>query len=217
VQLYRDKNSIQIHGGPVCCTTNNLPITPDLRLSTGNRLYQQLCDLVCLLSSVQTGTSLKFCKHAEPEYAWVARHTWQSWRERYKKNAARLDILIEQLVERNQPLQGENGQYGYVRQPEKRARRKRDLKQDDAAQAGRMTDPASSNGTEVSPSQDCAPGNAASGEPSQATEPNQTFEDEMDDPEWAIRVGQAPPPIWAKRKAGSEADDIRAGKKPRIA
>ncbi|KIP12596.1 hypothetical protein PHLGIDRAFT_262771 [Phlebiopsis gigantea 11061_1 CR5-6] len=73
---------------------------------TGNRLYQQLCDMA-----------------SDPDYAWVTRHTWQSWRERYKKNAARLDIKISEIVERNKPSLGEKGQYGYVRKPEEKAKR----------------------------------------------------------------------------------------------
>lgn len=59
----------------------------------------------------------------DPEYSWVTRHTWQSWRERYKKNAARLDVKISEIVERNKPNKGEKGQYGYVRKPEERPKR----------------------------------------------------------------------------------------------
>lgn len=73
---------------------------------TGNRLYQQLCDMA-----------------GDPDYSWVTRHTWQSWRERYKKNAARLDVKIAEIVERNKPTMGEKGQYGYVRKPEEKVKR----------------------------------------------------------------------------------------------
>lgn len=51
----------------------------------------------------------------DPQYAWVTRHTWQSWRERYKKHAHRLDRVIESIVEHKKPMLGEKGQYGYVR------------------------------------------------------------------------------------------------------
>ncbi|KAI0348637.1 hypothetical protein BDW22DRAFT_1350886 [Trametopsis cervina] len=68
---------------------------------TGNRLYQQLLEMA-----------------GNPDYPWVTRHTWQSWRERYKKNAARLDPKIAEIVERNKPAVGEKGQYGYVRKPD---------------------------------------------------------------------------------------------------
>ncbi|KAI0361744.1 hypothetical protein OH77DRAFT_1585799 [Trametes cingulata] len=75
---------------------------------TGNRLYQQLCEMA-----------------HDPEYAWVTRHTWQSWRERYKKNATRLDAKIAEIVEQKKPAHGEKGQYGYVRKPEEKPKRTR--------------------------------------------------------------------------------------------
>ncbi|KAI0374278.1 hypothetical protein BV20DRAFT_1033136 [Pilatotrama ljubarskyi] len=75
---------------------------------TGNRLYQQLCEMA-----------------HDPEYAWVTRHTWQSWRERYKKNATRLDAKIAEIVEQKKPAHGEKGQYGYVRKPEEKPKRSR--------------------------------------------------------------------------------------------
>jgi len=75
---------------------------------TGNRLYQQLYDMA-----------------PDPDYAWVDRHTWQSWRERYKKNAARLDRLVAIVVtERNIPL-GVKGQLAYVREPGPKPKRVR--------------------------------------------------------------------------------------------
>ncbi|KZT30355.1 hypothetical protein NEOLEDRAFT_1173797 [Neolentinus lepideus HHB14362 ss-1] len=75
---------------------------------TGNRLYQQLVELA-----------------NDPEYAWVQRHTWQSWRERYKKNADRLDVMIAAIVAETKPALGEKGQYGYVRMPEEKPKRNR--------------------------------------------------------------------------------------------
>ncbi|EPQ60843.1 hypothetical protein GLOTRDRAFT_102548 [Gloeophyllum trabeum ATCC 11539] len=75
---------------------------------TGNRLYQQLVEL-----------------SSDPEYAWVQRHTWQSWRERYKKNADRLDAMIATIVAETKPQLGEKGQYGYVRMPEEKPKRDR--------------------------------------------------------------------------------------------
>ncbi|EIM92554.1 uncharacterized protein STEHIDRAFT_47261, partial [Stereum hirsutum FP-91666 SS1] len=75
---------------------------------TGNRLYQQLVEMV-----------------TEPEFAWVTRHTWQSWRERYKKNSTRLDTVIQAIVEQKKTMPGEKGQYGYVRKPEEKKRNKR--------------------------------------------------------------------------------------------
>jgi hypothetical protein len=89
---------------------------------TGNRLYQQLCDMA-----------------TDPEYAWVTRHTWQSWRERYKKNSQRLDTLIQAIVEQKKPTLGEKGQYGYVRKPEEKPKRSRRRK-DDGSNAGPTND-----------------------------------------------------------------------------
>ncbi|KAF8506938.1 hypothetical protein F5888DRAFT_1646551 [Russula emetica] len=80
---------------------------------TGNRLYQQLCDMA-----------------SDPEFAWVTRHTWQSWRERYKKNSQRLDTMIQAIVEQKKPTLGEKGQYGYVRKPEEKPKRSRKRKED---------------------------------------------------------------------------------------
>ncbi|KAI0639298.1 hypothetical protein C8Q77DRAFT_1046095 [Trametes polyzona] len=86
---------------------------------TGNRLYQQLCEMA-----------------SDPEYAWVTRHTWQSWRERYKKNASRLDLKISEIVEEKKPAHGEKGQYGYVRAPEEKPKRTRKKSRNTAASNG---------------------------------------------------------------------------------
>jgi len=75
----------------------------------------------------------------DPEYAWVTRHTWQSWRERYKKNSQRLDTLIQAIVEQKKPTLGEKGQYGYVRKPEEKPKRSRRRK-DDGSNAGPTND-----------------------------------------------------------------------------
>jgi len=75
----------------------------------------------------------------DPEYSWVTRHTWQSWRERYKKNSQRLDTLIQAIVEQKKPSLGEKGQYGYVRKPEEKPKRSRKRK-DDGSNAGPSND-----------------------------------------------------------------------------
>ncbi|KAJ8515265.1 hypothetical protein ONZ45_g7298 [Pleurotus djamor] len=153
---------------------------------TGNRLYQQLCDM-----------------GNDPEFAWVKRHTWQSWRERYKKNAARLDIRIQAIVDLKKPAQGEQGQYGYVRQPEKpkRPRRKRGSKNAEAEVTQTLED---------DPSHDedlFTLGNDASAE--------EEMDDNEDDPEWAVRIGNAPPPAWAKRRASGEHPEASPSKRVR--
>ncbi|KDR85148.1 hypothetical protein GALMADRAFT_233800 [Galerina marginata CBS 339.88] len=187
---------------------------------TGNRLYQQLCDL-----------------SADPEYAWVTRHTWQSWRERYKKNSARLDTIIARVVDQKKPAPGEKGQYGYVRQAEEKPKRTRRKKvkvneqipdPEEFSNVG-LEAPDPSHMPPLGPLEMNAPhhlhdpmaslhaladvGNAYSAilsVPSsipldRSAIRNSPAEEEMDDtednPDWVVRVGNAPPPPWSKRKA----------------
>ncbi|KAI1797775.1 hypothetical protein LXA43DRAFT_876670 [Ganoderma leucocontextum] len=188
---------------------------------TGNRLYQQLCEMA-----------------SDPEYGWVTRHTWQSWRERYKKNATRLDVKIAEIVDQKKPALGEKGQYGYVRKPEekpKRARKRRngndaDLDSPIAGSSmhaldtysvpmpvplpaltgviGSVGGPNDAFSAVVYP----APASMfqqmsvpATGHMDAATARSQAREEEMeDDDEWQIREGNAPPPVWAKRKFDEE-------------
>ncbi|KIO22736.1 hypothetical protein M407DRAFT_78888, partial [Tulasnella calospora MUT 4182] len=64
----------------------------DMRGRTGNGIYQELCERTDL-------------------YPWAAKHTWQSWRNRYKKNQNRIDAMTEVWVQNNpQPVMGK-GQY----------------------------------------------------------------------------------------------------------
>ncbi|KAF8973716.1 hypothetical protein BDZ97DRAFT_388268 [Flammula alnicola] len=205
---------------------------------TGNRLYQQLCDL-----------------SGDPEYAWVTRHTWQSWRERYKKNSARLDVIIAGVVDQKKPSPGEKGQYGYVRQAEekpKRTRKKKVKAIDQPPQPeefandvnGIVALPAGPNHIPpMDPSGMDAPhhfqhamaslhgladvGNAYSAilpAPSSVPLDRSTIrkspaEEEMDDTEegteWAVRVGNASPPAWGKRKATDEGNPDK-DKRPRL-
>nr|GAT47855.1 predicted protein [Mycena chlorophos] len=128
---------------------------------TGNVIYKQLCE-----------------KKDEPEYAWVQRHSWQSWRERYKKHAARLDQRIAAIVAEAQPAPNAKGQYGYVRQAEEKPKRRRKKKGS-------------------SPSDDEQPSSPVAG-PSSPVQPRQG--DDEDESEWAVRVGTEPPPVWAGKK-----------------
>ncbi|KAH8835209.1 hypothetical protein DL96DRAFT_1666083 [Flagelloscypha sp. PMI_526] len=68
---------------------------------TGNKIYQ---DLVALGDE-------------KDEYSWAKSHSWQSWRERYKKNADRLDLTISKIVQQKDIKRGEPGQLGYRRDP----------------------------------------------------------------------------------------------------
>ncbi|OBZ79473.1 hypothetical protein A0H81_00678 [Grifola frondosa] len=187
---------------------------------TGNRLYQQLCEMA-----------------SDPEFAWVTRHTWQSWRERYKKNATRLDAKISEIVEQKKPAHGEKGQYGYVRRPEEKPKR--------ARKKGRMLNDVSDATCIDGPLPPLAgpsaiqeliepytipmpvplPGVAAMlgavGGPNDGISKSRlgalwtsrvarqnAVEEEMEDEEsdWQIREGHAPPPPWAKRKADENED-----------
>jgi|SRR5882762_5543485 hypothetical protein len=181
---------------------------------------------------------------ADPEFAWVSRHTWQSWRERYKKNATRLDALIATIVEQKKPVPGEKGQYGYVRQAEskpKRGRRKRGGRNqefhgsdDEYERDMPMPMPVvyaipmdASYGPGVTHQLAYGPLPPAMSLPMPAPPPNGSMhaygsgpldagsvrkspaEEEMDDgdedPDFAaMRVGNAPPPPWGKRKATDE-------------
>ncbi len=168
----------------------------------------------------------------------MTRHTWQSWRERYKKNATRLDVKIAEIVDQKKPALGEKGQYGYVRKPEekpKRTRKKRngnDIDLDSpmagpsmhaldtytvpmpvplpalAGVIGSVGGPNDAFSAVVYPApaamfqQMSVP---ATGQMDAATARSQAREEEMDDDdEWQIREGDAPPPIWAKRKLDEE-------------
>ncbi|KAF7306750.1 Myb-DNA-bind-2 domain-containing protein [Mycena indigotica] len=144
---------------------------------TGNRIYTQLCDM-----------------KDDPEYAWVQRHTWQSWRERYKKNSERLDKLIATIVAQTNPAHGEKGQYGYVRQPEEKPKKSRRR----PAKESPPTDDEQSD-----------TGRSPVAGPSKRPEKNV---DEDDESEWAVRVGTSPPPAWAgeKRKANGNDETLPA-------
>ena len=49
-------------------------------------------------------------------YPWAARHTWQSWRERYRKRQDFFDPIIERIVATDLvPREDGNGQYRFAR------------------------------------------------------------------------------------------------------
>ena len=185
---------------------------------TGNRLYQQLCEMVSPPKIHKLYGFLTQCsKVVDPEYAWVTRHTWQSWRERYKKNSVRLDNLIAAIVDQKKPAHGEKGQYGYVRQAEEKTRRTRKRRAktiEESFHAGRGEEEKAR----------CTEGDTDTTVPIIMFTPNQVSnkpqvpvsgiharrspdEEEMDGEEsedWHIRVGNQSPPPWGKRKAGDD-------------
>ena len=54
-----------------------------------------------------------------PELEWAKRHTWQSWRERYRKNRERLDPVIDELVKKRPPPTDGKGLFPYDRRANK--------------------------------------------------------------------------------------------------
>ncbi|EMD41779.1 hypothetical protein CERSUDRAFT_102174 [Gelatoporia subvermispora B] len=210
---------------------------------TGNRLYQQLCEMA-----------------TDPEYAWVTRHTWQSWRERYKKNAVRLDARIAEIVDLKKPAHGEKGQYGYVRKPEEKPKRIRkkarpnsngtmivgpsDIHQQELegfpvpvpvaipgvagvlhAVGGPNDGYPGMGGMIYTPAPPPyhhqsipIPGPSGTQQLDAAVARQNAIEEEMEDDEsdWQVREGNAPPPAWAKRRH-EEGDDMNEGpsKRPR--
>ncbi|KIJ68276.1 hypothetical protein HYDPIDRAFT_106448 [Hydnomerulius pinastri MD-312] len=176
---------------------------------TGNRLYQQLCEMA-----------------VDPEYAWVTRHTWQSWRERYKKNSVRLDNMIAAIVDQKKPAHGEKGQYGYVRKAEdkpKRARKKRGK----AAEESLHTEEQIIGGINgnmngavpiimFTPDQlPNGPHASTSAIPARPSPDEEEMEDGEESEEWHIRIGDQPPPPWGKRKASDGEEEPRAAKRAR--
>lgn len=164
----------------------------------------------------------------DPEYTWVSRHTWQSWRERYKKNAARLDLTISRIVQEKQPAHGEKGQYGYVRQSEekpKRSRKKRkaDQMEDSFGMEAALGIPGMHHQMDhqsVLPPHPFAhippppmgypmliPGPSGPGIMERlGQEPTREEVEETEEPEWHVRIGNEPPPSWA-RGPGMPDDD----------
>jgi hypothetical protein len=171
----------------------------------------------------------------DKEYSWVSRHTWQSWRERYKKNSARLDPKIAEIVERNKPLPGDKGQYGYVRKPEEKVKKtkKKSAEADDSTIPGPSKDeldflsqtlimppsallaaiPGINAPTSTIHSSMLPPTGSHSIASSSVTISPEVLaarqnasEEEDDESEWQIREGTGPAPLWAKRKAPTDDD-----------
>lgn len=72
---------------------------------TGKRLYQLLMDCVRSFHVFLAAYVDTHIKHADmpDEYEWVTRHTWQSWRERYKTRQDEFDPAIQRIAEQLNP------------------------------------------------------------------------------------------------------------------
>lgn len=62
----------------------------------------------CVLKSLLQG------ENATPGYEWAYRHTWQSWRNRYKHHKDRIDKMSEEYRRENNIVPGQKGQYAFV-------------------------------------------------------------------------------------------------------
>ncbi|KAK7058823.1 hypothetical protein VNI00_001447 [Paramarasmius palmivorus] len=175
---------------------------------TGNKLYIQLCEMV-----------------DTPGYEWVRRHTWQSWRERYKKNAERLDRMIDSIVTQTKPNPGDKGQYGYVRQEEddkpKRKRKRTNPKTSQPQEfvvgssgpPGPHPVPLGHPGLPktIYPPRDHLPVPFLPGmHPPPPPRPASGAEEEG---EWDVVLGADSPPVWAKRRASDDGGDDGKGQK----
>ena len=153
--------------------------------------------------------------------------------------------MIARIVEQTKPMLGEKGQYGYVRQAEEKPRRSKRKKRspeplqdvDDLVSVPPTPGPSGhQHMQQVDPSQ-VNPYNpyaisltdagntypAVMPEPSAApldqsavkTSPD---EEEMDEEgtEWAVRIGNAAPPAWAKRKATDDDHEDGVNKRQRV-
>ncbi|EJD04188.1 uncharacterized protein FOMMEDRAFT_82819, partial [Fomitiporia mediterranea MF3/22] len=133
---------------------------------TGNKIYMELVG-----------------RAGQPGYEWVARHTWQSWRERYKKNSERLDRHIAAIVnvgQANGTIVQDRAPFGYFKLTEGRRSQSRRRKRQES---------------------EGAIGEELSREPSREIHSTQT-----QDEEWAIREGNNPTPDWAKRSSQTVVD-----------
>jgi hypothetical protein len=153
--------------------------------------------------------------------------------------------LIAQVVDEKKPAQGEKGQYGYVRQAEekpKRSRKKR-VKNTERPPANvdqyaaveglvglptmsmtGLADSVPADGRETELPDAPGPDNVATLFRSTLASPldhtvirKSPAEEEMDDDEgeWTVRVGDAQPPAWGKRKASEEVDNGNGNKRTR--
>jgi hypothetical protein len=149
--------------------------------------------------------------------------------------------LISIIVEQKKPMQGEKGQYGYVRQPEEKQKkqRKRKTKTPDSSFINDEFIVGSSKLEGMGVFSGAIPiqglGEMEMPVPNESLDdmhelmyegtpcagpsiPNASpAEEEMDEEgsEWAVRVGTSPPPMWGKRRASEEPDHATGAKRPR--
>jgi hypothetical protein len=201
---------------------------------TGNKTYQQLMEMVCSVAPLFQFAHSRTHQEHEDGYEWVTRHTWQSWRERYKNNAERLDRRIaEHVAESQLTLDRPATRRTHDRDdssflpPRKKAKtvHKRDVSENFDSDLFDISGTTLSPTPEVSmraltgaspPSTPLAKPIVHSIASAQACLHSPTLSTPLRDlslpadetQTWPIRVGNDPPPRWGKRKA-SEIEDIK--------
>ncbi|KZT44387.1 hypothetical protein SISSUDRAFT_1012522 [Sistotremastrum suecicum HHB10207 ss-3] len=150
--------------------------TSDSSGRTGNKIYKDLETLV----------------QKNPDYMWASRHSWQSWRNRYKQNQQRFNRMIEAIVEQLGIKPGGDGQYGSIRQPPGNNKRPAKiapatLNEEDISE--QIQPKATRRHERPLPSPDGIQIESNS---------NQNVVEEDVSTEWATREGNAPAPQWVK-------------------
>lgn len=122
--------------------------------------------------------------------------------------------MIAQIVDQKKPVPGEQGQYGYVRQDEennKRPRKKRTKPAEQNLHKQEMIiGGINGNGAEVPVIVFNASPVESGPSTSRVFVRNSPAEEELEDgedsEEWAVRIGNEPPPKWGKRPASEESE-----------
>jgi hypothetical protein len=93
---------------------------------TGNNVYEDLVDEARILQ-LYPPPCADLVQASPPDgrraLGWALRHTWQSWRNYYKRHQAVLDPRIDYYVVLNPPMPNGKGQFKHRRFPEQHARR----------------------------------------------------------------------------------------------
>lgn len=110
----------------------------------------------------------------------------------------RLDAKIAMIVEEHNIVPGAAGQYGYVREAEMKPKKTGKKRKPEPEPTDSEPDDSPPN------SQDKSEADLFTGESAIQTPSKEDRND--DDSDWAVRVGNSPPPTWAKRQ-GSDLEE----------
>lgn len=126
----------------------------------------------------------------------------------------RLDAMIAQIVDQKKPVPGEQGQYGYVRQDEEKNKRPRKKRPKPAEQnlhkqemiIGGINADSAEVPVIVFDASPVKSGPSTSRAVVRSSPAEEELEDGEDSEEWAVRIGNEPPPKWGKRSASEESE-----------